>query len=312
MEQKYEIIGLAGRARSGKSTLAKALNETEGFIIMSFATPLKKLCCKLMDGIPLVKLNELKNNGDEIELVVDDTFVGTISSETNLPEECIWQILKDNGCHAIYGVRELLQVVGTDIIRKLYADWHVDKTMEAIEELPEGSKVVIDDVRFPNEKETIELRGGEVIFVLNPRELKTVSHHPSEELLMWYNFAQSHIIINYSNIHQFCADFLSMYKRGFTGIPRYMEEYQRYRNHIGYTTDNLWGLYHYDKEMFEKIVEAVRQGELERAWEYPTIYIGFRGFKDCDDLKACANFDGLTNEYYVTNPFIIENLKLYS
>lgn len=313
MEQKYEIIGFVGRARSGKSTLAKALHETEGFTIMSFATPLKKLCCKLMGGIPLTKLNEMKNNGDGIELFVEDTFVRTISAETGLPEDSIWQILKYDECYVIYSVRELLQVVGTDIIRTLYPTWHVDKTMEAIKELPEGSKVTIDDVRFPNEKEAIEFMGGKVIFVMNPRELKSVTHHPSEEMLMWYNFAQSHIIINYSNIHQFCADFLDMYEKKFVDIPRYMEEYQHYRNHIGYKTDNLWGLYHYDKEIFEKIIQVVRQGEISHVWEYPTIYIGFREYEDnvCDDLNACAVFDGLVHKYRITNPFIIENLKLY-
>ena len=58
-------------------------------------------------------------------------------------------------------------------------NWHINKIKEMINP---DKKYVIEDVRFPNEKEMIEELGGENWFVVRP-QLSNISHHISEESL---------------------------------------------------------------------------------------------------------------------------------
>ena len=88
--------------------------------------------------------------------------------------------------------RELMQFIGTDLIREYCSDWHINKVREIIE--TNGDKnFVIDDVRFPNERELIESLGGTLWFVVRPK-LDNVSNHISETALKWQEF--DNIIVN--------------------------------------------------------------------------------------------------------------------
>lgn len=89
----------------------------------------------------------------------------------------------------------MLQIVGTDIIRKYYPDWHIKQLVNEIESLPEDVNVVVDDVRFPNERKEIERLGGVVIFIMRPTMLSMVYNHPSEISLQWFNFMEKGLLL---------------------------------------------------------------------------------------------------------------------
>jgi len=57
-------------------------------------------------------------------------------------------------------VREVLQYLGTDLLRKFGSDCHVNATLNSIKY---GERVVIPDIRFPNEVKAIQQAGGIVI-----------------------------------------------------------------------------------------------------------------------------------------------------
>lgn len=187
------IIGFAGRCRSGKSALAK-ICEDAGFEKLYFALPLKQLCADLMD-ISIDELNKLKNDGTDIGLTIGKDLCTIMSEETDIPYDVVFE--KCNG-KLINNVRELLQFVGTDLIREYNINWHVDKIREMINI---NRNYVIDDVRFPNELKLIRELGGDCWFIIRPI-IDTVSNHESETALNWRDFGNK-IIINDAGLELF-------------------------------------------------------------------------------------------------------------
>ena len=108
------IIGIIGKAGSGKSTLSKYLVDNFDFTRVSFADPLKQIC---------------------------------INAGMVTPEECYGEHKTDHS-------RWVLQKVGTEIFRnQVNPDYWVEEMDETLYELIEDglSRFVIDDLRFPNE-----------------------------------------------------------------------------------------------------------------------------------------------------------------
>ena len=185
------IIGLAGRMRSGKTELAKVC-ETLGFRKLYFALPLKQLCADLLD-ISIDGLNQAKNEGTDIGLYLGDDICTILSEETEIPIE---QVRETCYGKTINTVREMLQFIGTDLIRKYNTDWHVNKVRQMIDTQYD---YVIDDVRFPNEKKMIEDLGGDCWFIVRPT-FNNVSNHESETSITWHN-CWNRIIINNGTLH---------------------------------------------------------------------------------------------------------------
>jgi hypothetical protein len=183
------IIGFSGRCRSGKSTLAD-ICEKYGYKRLYFALPLKTICAEFLN-ISIDELNRLKNENIGIDIDISNDAIEYFSEQTKIPIETVQMVI--GGKH-IKNVREMLQVIGTDLIRGYNMNWHINKIREMINP---DKKYVIEDVRFPNEKEMIEELGGENWFVVRP-QLSNISHHISEESLKWQDFGDNVIINNKS------------------------------------------------------------------------------------------------------------------
>lgn len=180
------IIGFAGRCRSGKSELAK-ICENYGYERLSFAIPLKQLCADILD-ISIDELNRAKNEGIPIQITIGEDVCQILSEETDIPLEATKELC--NGKY-IETVRDMLQFIGTDYIRKYNKDWHVNKLKEMIDV---NKDYVFDDVRFPNEKKFINDLGGDCWFI-SRTTLDNISNHESETSLTWQQCFNK-IIIN--------------------------------------------------------------------------------------------------------------------
>lgn len=180
------IIGLAGRCRSGKSELAK-ICEQYGYQKLYFALPLKQLCADILD-ISIDELNRAKNEGIDIGLTIGKDICEILSEETEIPLDAVTET-----CDGVLiaNVRQMLQFIGTDLIRKYNRDWHVNRIREMIDI---NKNYVIDDVRFPNEKKMIEDLGGDCWFVTRTT-LDNISNHESETSLTWKD-CWNKVIIN--------------------------------------------------------------------------------------------------------------------
>lgn len=148
------IIGLAGKAQSGKGAVARILVEHHEFEEIAFADPLKKA------------VGEVFGFGHE-ELYGDKKYV----------EDPFWQ--KSPG--------RILQIVGTDLFRDHFdQDIWVKSLLRRILTHPEKSYVV-SDCRFENEVTALQKTGGLIVLVRSrTREKKKDARdlsHPSETAL---------------------------------------------------------------------------------------------------------------------------------
>lgn len=185
-----KLLGICGRLKSGKTELAKVC-EKNGYERLYFALPLKQLCSDILD-ISVNELNKCKNNNINIGLTINDDICNIIHDETSIP----MHVVRENCFGKKIGtVREMLQFIGTDLIRKYNCDWHVNRIKDMLDD---NTNYVFDDVRFPNEKKMIEELGGDCWFIVRPM-INNISNHESETSLTWHNFF-NRVIINDSTL----------------------------------------------------------------------------------------------------------------
>lgn len=184
------IIGLCGRIGSGKSELAKVC-EKNGYKKLYFALPLKQLCADILD-ISIEELNKAKRENTNIGITIGEEICDIITMETDIPIETVREICIGK---ELENVRQMLQFIGTDLIRGYNRDWHVNKLKEMISE---NENYVFDDVRFPNEQKMIKDLGGDCWYVVRPT-IKNISNHESETSITWHD-CYNKIIINDSTL----------------------------------------------------------------------------------------------------------------
>jgi hypothetical protein len=162
------LIGTSGYARSGKDTVANILVGSHGFTRVAFADILRDAVYTL------------------------NPFVGPWTDLQSVVDQHGWEYAKTDGPKYQHEeVRRLLQVMGTDVGRRLFGDnvW-VDSLFSTLE--PEKDYVV-SDCRFVNEADAIRARGGQVIRVERPGTAP-INGHLSETALDDYGF--DHRLIN--------------------------------------------------------------------------------------------------------------------
>lgn len=170
------LIGIMGRKRAGKDTVAAELIAQYGVVRLAFADRLRRV---LYGVNPIVRQYETTSG------VKIDTRVQTIVDRYG------WEAAKENP-----EVRRLLQEIGTVYRNEVNPNAWVDPVIiEAEEHRYEGVPVAITDVRFPNEVEAIRASGGLVVRVERPGLLEdAASLHISETALD--SEPADHVIVN--------------------------------------------------------------------------------------------------------------------
>lgn len=143
-----KLIGLTGKARSGKDTVAGFLADNYGVKTLAFARPLKE--------------------GLKTMLNLSDEHVHGSLKETVIPD---------------FGKspRQMLQTLGTDWGRQMVTDsiWLLVAKRQIEAWLEQGYHVAMTDVRFDNEAEMIRTMGGKVWHIHRPNAAQ-VNAHASE------------------------------------------------------------------------------------------------------------------------------------
>jgi hypothetical protein len=147
---KELTIGLAGYARAGKDTVAQMIT-TYGFEQRSFAAP-------------------LKNSLYALDPLIDVTD-GVSCRVAEIVDAVGWENAKSSP-----EIRQLLQRLGTEAGRKVLGQ---DVWVNALFTDASAGRIVVSDVRFPNEAAAIKARGGLVWRVQRPGT-EPVNAHPSE------------------------------------------------------------------------------------------------------------------------------------
>jgi len=138
------LVGITGRARAGKTTVAEFLVASFGYEQHSFADPIRRFTCHLL-GITPAELEAAK-------------------------EQAIPWIPG-------FSPRRLMQTLGTEWGRDMVSPalW-IDSCLHRAAAAP--GPVVISDVRFDNEAAAIRERGGVVLRI--KRDVDGVAAHRSE------------------------------------------------------------------------------------------------------------------------------------
>jgi hypothetical protein len=172
LQPRITIIGVAGWARSGKDTIADHLVKDHGYTKFSFATPMREALYRLN---PKITVNEVQSTPARIGVDVYG-----------------WEGLKERSPD----VRGLLQRFGTEVGREMFGeDFWVNYALNSI---PDGTKAVIADVRYPNEADAIKKLGGKV-FRVKRNGVVAANEHASESALNDYEFDS--VIDNNADIH---------------------------------------------------------------------------------------------------------------
>lgn len=153
------IIGISGKKRSGKDTVAQILVEEFGFTRLAFADVIKAAVYRLD---PIISLTGLR-----LQYIVDTDG---------------WELAKEYP-----EVRRLLQVFGSEVGRDMIdAQIWIELTLNGVKK---SANIVISDVRFQNEAEEIKYQGGDVWRITKATGEFIDTHRSETELDSW-NFDQ--------------------------------------------------------------------------------------------------------------------------
>lgn len=181
------IVAFSGRLKSGKTTLAQSFINN-GFTKVSFADALKESLIEVyeLDRNSLHD-QDLKNKILEEPYYYDLDHAKKLASYFKLEVSDIWS---SSDYRELVSIRDMMQYIGTDILRRYEYNFHVKKTLEKLEF---NKNYVFDDVRFNNEKTALDTIGAKSTFVIRPM-LMNYSNHRSEIDLVHSSY--ENVIIN--------------------------------------------------------------------------------------------------------------------
>lgn len=143
------VIGIGGRLRAGKDTVADFLVSNFGYTKIGMSDPLLNA---LLTLDPLVPINARPN--------AHGGLYGEVVGVKKLVAEVGYTKAKENPW-----VRELLQRLGTEVGRKMISEsvW-TDMARREIERvIGDGGRIVVTGIRFENEVEMIRTFGGGIL-----------------------------------------------------------------------------------------------------------------------------------------------------
>lgn len=174
-------IGIIGRARTGKDTMGQWLVDQRGYRRVAFADALKEAALK-------------------VDPVIDDGNAGYRFQAARLSEVVGgygWERAKEIG-----DTRRFLQELGA-AVRALDEDFWLRAAMKQVMEANDaGVPVVITDVRYPNEAESLRRAGFHLVYIDRPGVPQM--DHASENSLTADD--ADYVIVNDGALHDFHND----------------------------------------------------------------------------------------------------------
>ena len=136
----------------------------------------------------------------DLALAINPRLTGNRIHLTELINHMGWETAKEE-----QDVRQLLQGIGHGARKTIHRDIWLDLAFEKVSNyLYQGFNVVLTDVRYPNEADSIKTLGGTVVQVLRKGSLQML--HPSENQMN--NYPADHTIHNNGTIEKAVAQVL--------------------------------------------------------------------------------------------------------
>lgn len=218
------VVALTGRKGSGKDTfcqfLSSHLSGEYTITYLKFAGLLKQACSKA-SGLSLEYFEDVVLKEQELPKVIKLAKEGynIVMREFGLPEDGT-----NDNFMVFHTPRQMLQVVGTDILRRKQPDIHVKKTLKQI---PKNGITIITDLRFVNEFNALEklLEYHEFIPVFIDRRTDDNDEHRSERELL--KLKDKCVIINnngtFNDLNDRALKVLNIVLKGRTNVNRLID-----------------------------------------------------------------------------------------
>lgn len=213
------ILGISGKAGSGKDTVADILCKYYGYKKRSFADPIKEIA-SLGLSLPLEDFYDHEEKEREQDIFISREITQYLLSALQmkfgeLPNlNRLEELLHRKSFNSI---REFLQWFGTDFCRN-----NIDQNiwiLIAKKNLDPSSLFIFPDVRFENEAKVIHsLSGFNMLITGRDKDLGDASSHVSEKVLSISNF--DFVIKNDKCLSSLQDDLLLFHKFRFPEIER--------------------------------------------------------------------------------------------
>ena len=155
-------MGVTGKKRHGKDEVARWFVENRGFHRAALADELKQM---VLDLDPLVVVPDSRTVGT-------DLHASEVYRLSVLVERFGMEAAKE-----VPEVRRLLQVFGTEVMRRRDPDFWIRMMRRRIE--ASRFPIIVPDIRYDNEADLIHDYGGTVVKVVRPG-MQDVDTHASE------------------------------------------------------------------------------------------------------------------------------------
>lgn len=182
-EEDFLVICIGGEKGSGKSTAAKYFETECGYYCTYFAKALKAACGEVFELTPeMMEDQDLKESEFVVPKKLSPSKVVLLASAVapfypnKITPTQVSRMIKVGGCKSLYTPRQVMQFVGTELLRDcVHPDFHVLCTKKELEERHRShgdTRFVIADNRFPNEREFVKehYKGYTILIVDGTKE----------------------------------------------------------------------------------------------------------------------------------------------
>lgn len=203
-----KVIGFSGQKQSGKSTACKMLASLNPEIIeVSLAAKLKQVCATTFDlSLASMDSNLQKEMEFDPPIYMEDYHILSILEAYKNEIDGKEVNIRPHIGKIFYTRRQILQYVGTELLRSIDAEIHTKALYLRMQQFPEAS-YVISDIRFPNEFDFFKEKYGNLFecYYINNKlaELKASKDTHASELLVKETMKKCEVIENNTSLNDY-------------------------------------------------------------------------------------------------------------
>ncbi|HAR43493.1 MAG TPA: hypothetical protein DCS07_12815 [Bdellovibrionales bacterium] len=176
------IIGLAGKAGTGKTTFAKHAISVFGGTKIALGDAVKEEAAEFLDSCLVAYEQQHLYGTQDDKAEIFSVLVGDWLQTDYRLRKILNPYTEFDGNSVSMSYRQLLQLWGTEYRRAQKESYWADKGKEKI--LATEGLIFVDDIRFPDEAEMIQDLGGVLIRIERPGgPFISTPDHPSETSL---------------------------------------------------------------------------------------------------------------------------------
>lgn len=195
------IIGVGGSLGSGKSILFEQCLINRGYREIELASPMKEFLADWYKQDKEVFYRRDLKESRNFRFIVDSSLIDTISEIVYSDSQYLQKITPFDDRLTVSSPRELLQLLGTDILRERDQNIHLFWSFKGLP-ITGKEKYYVQALRFPNEVDFIKNHNGITLYINRENNLHSAGRgHKSESSVLSDEF--DYVIENNGSLKDF-------------------------------------------------------------------------------------------------------------